>query len=565
MEGFGDILAGGAFAERAGMVPKPHFLVGIEMKNPFRTFGYPINSSRFSSFNPVYHKHPQTNDMCAMKNTILMAALLCFNLTHAQELKPGFEKAELEEMIRISANFADTGVFADAPDPEFFTPAYRSPEVGLRNMWELWTHTSKPIAVISTRGTAPDPVSWLANFYAAMVPATGYIILAEADTFRYSLAQNERAAVHVGWLVATAILSRDILPKVDSLYQAGYKDFLLGGHSQGGGITYLLTAYLRNLQQSGDLPADIQFKTYCSAAPKPGNLYFAYDYEAMTQFGWAFNAVNTADWVPEVPMSIQTTDDFNATNPFVNARKGIKEQKFPNNIVLTHVYNSLDKPTRKAQKNYQKYLGEKASSFVSDNIPGFKVPAYYPSNHYVRVGRIVALQADDAYYTEFPESDEDIFVHHSPPAYRRLIARLPDDKAPMDTDAAAMESEDHSEPSPNGTWTLTYISRPIESFESMYPSPPTMEIDIEKAAVSGYAGCNTYRGSFMSKGKDITFKLPFALTRKYCEGMGELHFLQSLSLVNRYVLAEDGSLIFKNGKTDVMRFVRMEEGDQEKK
>jgi hypothetical protein len=63
---------------------------------------------------------------------------------------------------------------------------------------------------------------------------------------------------------------------------------------------------------------DIKFKTYCSAAPKPGNLYFSYDYEADNQIGWSFTVVNGADWVPELPVSIQSIGDFNKTNPFKN-------------------------------------------------------------------------------------------------------------------------------------------------------------------------------------------------------------------------------------------------------
>ncbi|HPN72156.1 MAG TPA: hypothetical protein PLZ32_21680, partial [Saprospiraceae bacterium] len=77
------------------------------------------------------------------------------------------------------------------------------------------------------------------------------------------------------------------MPKIDSLYKTGTKEFLIMGHSQGGAIAYLMTSYLYNLQQLGQLPIDIKFKTYCSAAPKPGNLYYAYEYEAMTQGGWA--------------------------------------------------------------------------------------------------------------------------------------------------------------------------------------------------------------------------------------------------------------------------------------
>jgi hypothetical protein len=57
--------------------------------------------------------------------------------------------------------------------------------------------------------------------------------------------------------------------------------------SQGGALTFLLTPYLYSLQTQGKLPSDIRFKNYSTAAPKVGNLYYAYDYAEMMQFGWA--------------------------------------------------------------------------------------------------------------------------------------------------------------------------------------------------------------------------------------------------------------------------------------
>ena len=86
--------------------------------------------------------------------------------------------------------------------------------------------------------------------------------------------------------------------------------------------------------------------------------------------------VNANDWVPEVPFSIQTTDDFTEVNPFRLAKGMIKQQKFPKNVALNHVYKKLDKPSRKAQNNYQKYLGDLMSEYVIKNIPEFEAPLY---------------------------------------------------------------------------------------------------------------------------------------------------------------------------------------------
>ena len=109
--------------------------------------------------------------------------------------------------------------------------------------------------MISIRGTTANEISWVANFYGAMVPAKGQLQLSADVVFPYQLAVNPAAAVHVGWLVSVGFLARDIMPKIDSLYKSGHKKMLIMGHSQGGAIAFLLTAYLCQLQQLQHLPA----------------------------------------------------------------------------------------------------------------------------------------------------------------------------------------------------------------------------------------------------------------------------------------------------------------------
>lgn len=340
----------------------------------------------------------------------------------AQNLTPYFNKEEYKELLYISAktNTPDSTVFK-IPPPANYEMIYRSAITGLDNRWDLWLNNNKTIAVISIRGTTGKPESSLANLYAAMVTAKGRLLLNETDTFDYSLAPGENAAVHIGWLLSMAFLSKDIVPKIDSLYKSGIKNFLLMGHSQGGAVNYLLTAYLYSLQRQMILPGDIRFKTYCSAAPKPGNLYFAYYYEYITRNGWAYNVVNAADWVPETPVSIQTLNDFNETNLFKNAKNEIKKLKFPKNIILKGVYNKLDKPTKKAQKKYEKYLGTMTSKFIMKRLPDFTPPEYVNSNNYVRTGTTVVLYPDKEYYRKFPENSPDISIHHNFNAYLYLL------------------------------------------------------------------------------------------------------------------------------------------------
>lgn len=359
-----------------------------------------------------------------IKTACLFFVLLLSNwLGSAQTLHPGFDKEEYLELLRVNAKCSNLEAFKEIPQPEQFHLTYRAPIVALDNAWELWTNGNN-VAAISIRGTTAKQVSWLANFYAGMLPASGQIVRSPGDTFQYVLANDPRASVHAGWLVATAFLAKTLLPQIDSCYRAGIKNYYIVGHSQGGAISYLVTAYLYHLQLLGKLAKDIRFKTYCSAGPKPGNLFFAYEYEVFTQAGWAYNVVNADDWVPEVPVGVQTTADFQEVNPFRYARKAIRGQKFPANLVLGHLYNRLDKPTRRAQRNFEKYLGRSVGKMVKKELKGLLVPAYSRTNNYVRTGNYIVLKGDDAYYKRYPQNREKIFQHHMFGAYYYLAQKL---------------------------------------------------------------------------------------------------------------------------------------------
>ena len=178
---------------------------------------------------------------------ISIAAVFCLSLAvYAQDnlLNPGFDKAEYEELLRMHVLLYDPLMTDSAkipiPKPAVFKSLYKSPVMGLDNRWELWKNDNQ-VAAINIRGTTTNPVGWLENFYAAMVPAHGEVKLSSSFSFQYHLADHPKAAVHIGWLIGMAYLAKDILPKIDSCYQSGIKDFLVMGHSQGGAISYLLT------------------------------------------------------------------------------------------------------------------------------------------------------------------------------------------------------------------------------------------------------------------------------------------------------------------------------------
>ena len=335
-------------------------------------------------------------------------------------LKPGFDKPEYIELMRMHARLYDT-TKNKLPFPVHFKYAYRSPVMGMDNRWDLWVNDKSDVAVINLRGTTVNPVSWLQNFYAAMVPAKGELKLSNNFTFKYHFAENPRASVHIGWLIGVAYLGTDILPKIDSLYKKGVKNFIIMGHSQGGALTYLMTSHLYNLQKENVIPKDVRFKTYCSAAPKAGNTYYAYEYENLIHGGWGINVINGADWVPQTPFSVQTLGDFNNTNPFKDIDAVVKKQKFFTRIALRHAYKQLKKPSEKAQRNYEKYLGGFVSKMVKKTLPEFVPPSYVHTADYVRIGPTITLLGDDEYFKLYPDSQKDVFVHHLLEPYLYLI------------------------------------------------------------------------------------------------------------------------------------------------
>jgi hypothetical protein len=80
----------------------------------------------------------------------------------AQSLLPGYSPTELADILMVSVRtgsgssyYSDSNYVAASSR---FQRAYRSPEMGLLNLWELWTD-NRNTAIISVRGTLPNPDS----------------------------------------------------------------------------------------------------------------------------------------------------------------------------------------------------------------------------------------------------------------------------------------------------------------------------------------------------------------------------------------------------------------------
>ncbi len=361
--------------------------------------------------------------MKTLSITILLSLFVLSSISFGQnKLKPGFDAVEYGEALKVSAHQGDTPwVKAPLPLPEGYRMVYRSPVVGLDNRWDLWLRDDS-VAVISIRGTTIKPTSWLEDFYSAMVPAAGTLTAGKNNVFRYRLASDTNTYVHIGFLLGLAYLAPTIIQEINEYYNKGVKDFIIMGHSQGGAISYLLTSYLHYLDK-GIIPDDIRFKTYSSAPPKPGNSYYAYDYEFITRGGWSYRIINELDWVPQMPFTVQTKFDFNKNGLFYSVDTAIADLGLMQKIVYALLKRSLIGDVDEARDVLIKYLGEKLYGSVEKNLPGFKEPRFVKSMEYMTCGSPVILKPTSEYLAAFPyeKGVRGIFVHHNLDAYYYLL------------------------------------------------------------------------------------------------------------------------------------------------
>lgn len=332
--------------------------------------------------------------------------------TQSRTLPSGFNAPEYADMLWLAFHGISDSL-KDVPHFDLnagrYTRVMRSPEVGLYNVCEIYLRNDSTI-ILSLRGTVNKPESWMENFYAGMVPATGKITLADDYIFAYQMAERTDALVHVGWTIGTGFLAREYLPVMDALLHRGLRNVIVTGHSQGGALSFLSTSFL-HYHYKEKYP-EMVLKNYASAAPKPGNLYYAYDFEHITQNGYAYRVVNADDWVPESPISVQGLGDFNKLNPLASAPETIKNQKFPEKVAIKHMYNRMRKGSEKAAARYKNYLGKGVGKLVRKSLPGYVPPDYADGSNYMTAGSPIILMPNAAYKEKFPDGSTDIFLHH---------------------------------------------------------------------------------------------------------------------------------------------------------
>ncbi len=358
-----------------------------------------------------------------LRLTLLALALLISGLQSIAQntLKAGFDPDEYADLLCLTPNFtASNNDNNSLPYPNNYKHVYRSEAGPLDNLWDLYLRDDG-IGVIEIRGTTSKSSSWLENFYAGMLPAIGVIQISENEKFHYKLSNDPRASVHTGWLTGLACIIQDIIEKINLYHEEGVTEFILMGHSQGGAIAFLLDSYL-HYDTMGLIPDDIVFKTYNSAAPKPGNLYYAYDYDFINRGGWAIRVVNPIDWVPQSPISVQVLDDFTEVNPFADMSTFTGSMGWIERAVVKSIFRKIDRSLDKARKRLLKYLGFKMFKFIETYMDGIQEPEYSESMNYVPAGTAIILPATEKYYREYvPNARENVFMHHWAKAYYFLL------------------------------------------------------------------------------------------------------------------------------------------------
>ncbi len=353
------------------------------------------------------------------KRAILVGFLILFaQTTIAQILETGFNAEEYLECMQITVQQSDTN-YVEIPvgPPENYKELYHSPDMGLDNQYDVWLREDG-LVVLSIRGSVGRKASWLENFYAAMLPAKGELQLSDTLNFKYTFAELEGAKVHAGWTIGMAFLGPHMLEKVLDLHTEGYRDFVIIGHSQGGALATLTGAYFHH---HPDFPQDIRLKTYASASPKVGNTQFAYDYNA-AHYNWSFRVVNTEDWVPQMPISVQYLKDFGDKDPIKGSKKMMKELPVIQRVALRKVLKKLDRETEEAMAVLQKYLGKRLHGFLDEYLPEFERPEFAESENYLPCGIDVILMPGSD-YPEYIKTlpQRGVFTHHMYQPYVHLV------------------------------------------------------------------------------------------------------------------------------------------------
>lgn len=352
-------------------------------------------------------------------NQLILLFLIIVSSQIQAQFSAGVNKQEALDLVKLSyypyilQKGGDSLMKAELPNYEIVKTV---DSVAMDNVWCIVKTADK--GVVSFRGTTLKQISWMENFYSAMIPAKGQMTLPNGELVNYKFAEDERAGIQTGWSLAIMMMRTEIIQEIKKLNDEGIYDIYITGHSQGGALSLLFTSFLVNLPDS-ILSKQNQYKTYAFAAPKPGNRFFSYEYSKRSNAQLnSYTFINPYDWVPQTPFTVQSPSNITPLNPFLEFEKS-KEGSFVKRIALHSIYKSMINPIEKAQKNLNKNLGKRVNKIIVKEIGEFQVPDYMMDAAYFPAGTSIILSQ---YLPALnPEKENDVFWQHMPHQYIKLI------------------------------------------------------------------------------------------------------------------------------------------------
>ena len=180
---------------------------------------------------------------------LLLLILIVLNTQIRAEFIYGLDKNEASDLIRLSyypfiiEKGGDSLMKTELPNYEIVKTV---DSVAMDNGWSVIKTEDK--GVISFRGTTSKQISWLANFYAAMIPAKGQMTLPSGKVVNYVFADDDRAGIQTGWSLAILIMQTEIIEEIKKLNKEGILIYTLQGIVRVGLYLYYLVHFLNTCQ-----------------------------------------------------------------------------------------------------------------------------------------------------------------------------------------------------------------------------------------------------------------------------------------------------------------------------
>ncbi|MGK7391268.1 MAG: lipase family protein [Candidatus Cyclobacteriaceae bacterium M2_1C_046] len=315
--------------------------------------------------------------------SFLFSFLILLSYSSWSQVKEGFDKEEVKDLIAICNSFTFIDLYQSDEEilPEGYEKRYTSGTFGMDNKYQIYIKGKT--AVINFRGSTDKKISWMGNIYSSMIPAKG-VIKVQGETFNYMFARNKAAAVHSGYALALAYLSKDVLYHINSLNREGVFDIIITGHSQGGALANLITAYLHHLPEKV-LSKKNKIKTYAFAAPMVGNKEFAEEYkEEFCTKNISFNIVNPADPIPTFPLSYNEENFVEETIKNVLFNKEAIDKK---RILANGAAILFEKPLNK----YAQKLSQSVEEQIAKELGPVEMPQYVEGINYSQLDNLIML------------------------------------------------------------------------------------------------------------------------------------------------------------------------------